>query len=58
MAKKWEDIKKNFERIELIPEAADEYNNSAKTCKYFFKLDVRKYFYNINHAVLKNQLKS
>lgn len=30
--------------------------SSAKTFKYFLKLDVRKYFDNINHTVLKNQL--
>lgn len=30
--------------------------SKAKTSKYFLKLDVKKYFDNINHAVLKNQL--
>lgn len=28
----------------------------AKSCKYFLKLDVRKYFDSINHSILKNFL--
>lgn len=28
----------------------------AKSCKYFLKLDVRKYFDSINHSILKNKL--
>ena len=27
MAKKWEDKKDEFDKIQLIPEAAEEYNN-------------------------------
>ena len=27
MAKKWEDKKDDFDKIQLIPEAAEEYNN-------------------------------
>ena len=27
MAKKWEDKKNEFDKIQLIPEAAEEYNN-------------------------------
>lgn len=48
MAKKWEDKKKNFERIELIPEAADEYNNldgsvRKEVDKKFAKLNENPY---------------
>lgn len=48
MAKKWEDIKKDFERIELIPEAAEEYKNldgsvRKEVDKKFAKLDENPY---------------
>ncbi len=44
MAKKWEDKKDEFDKIQLIPEAAEEYNNldgsiRAEVDKKFMKLD-------------------
>lgn len=44
MAKKWEDKKDEFDRIQLIPEAAEEYNNldgsiRVEVDKKFIKLD-------------------
>jgi len=48
MAKKWEEKKKDFDRIELIPEAAEEYNNldgsvRKEVDKKFEKLDENPY---------------
>ena len=48
MSKKQEDKKKDFERIELIPEAAEEYNNldgsvRKEVDKKFAKLDKNPY---------------
>ncbi len=44
MAKKWEDKKDEFDKIQLLPEAAEEYNNldgsiRAEVDKKFSKLD-------------------
>ena len=44
MAKKWEDKKDEFDKIQLIPEAAEEYNNldgsiRVEVDKKFEKLD-------------------
>lgn len=44
MAKKWDDKKEEFEKIQLIPEAAEEYNNldgslKIEVDKKFIKLD-------------------
>ena len=44
MAKKWEEKKDEFEKIQLIPEAAEEYNNldgsiKIEVDKKFIKLD-------------------
>lgn len=44
MAKKWEDKKDEFDKIQLIPEAAEEYNNldgsiRIEVDKKFTKLD-------------------
>ena len=44
MAKKWEEKKDEFEKIQLIPEAAEEYNNldgsiEIEVDKEFIKLD-------------------
>ena len=44
MAKKWEDKKDDFDKIQLIPEAAEEYNNldgsiKIEVDKKFEKLD-------------------
>ena len=44
MAKKWEDKKDEFDKIQLIPEAAEEYNNldgsiRVEVDKKFTKLD-------------------
>ena len=36
--------------------AVDYASKKAKQCEYFLKLDVRKYFDNVNHAVLKAKL--
>lgn len=48
MAKKWEDKKDEFDKIQLIPEAAEEYNNldgsiRAEVDKKFMKLDKTGY---------------
>lgn len=37
--------------------AVDYASKKAKQCEYFLKLDVRKYFDNVNHNVLKTKLR-